>query len=113
MQKILNLSIFVLGSAGSHLRPAMSHAPSKTLAPLLTEISATELAKNMGDALASAERGPVGVTKHGKTRYVLLSLDRYERLVGRADTRVAAYPHEAPADLAEALLKSLPGGENR
>jgi len=91
----------------------MSHTPSKTSAPLLTEISATDLAKNMGEALARAERGPVGVTKHGKARYVLLALDRYERLIGQADSRVAAYPDEVPDDLAAALLNSLPDGANR
>lgn len=38
----------------------------------------TELKQNLGDVLAVASREPVAITKHGKSRFVLMSLETYQ-----------------------------------
>lgn len=38
----------------------------------------TELKQNLGDVLAVASREPVAITKHGKSRFVLMSVESYE-----------------------------------
>ncbi|HEY6632663.1 MAG TPA: type II toxin-antitoxin system Phd/YefM family antitoxin [Rhizobiaceae bacterium] len=38
----------------------------------------TDLKQKLGDVLAVASREPVAITKHGKSRFVLMSLETYQ-----------------------------------
>ncbi len=51
--------------------------------------SATELANNTGDVLLTAAGEPVEITRHGKPRFVLMTLDRYEKLLELAGGELA------------------------
>ena len=55
----------------------------------MREYSATELANKTGDVLSAAAQDAVEITRHGKPRFVLMSRDRYERLVSRTSPRRA------------------------
>lgn len=68
--------------------------------------STTDLNKHLGDVLDAASRIPVGITRHGKTRYVLASLEYFERLKGLAETRRAYRTKDIPKPLLDALLES-------
>jgi prevent-host-death family protein len=65
----------------------------------------TELKQNLGDVLAAANREPVAITKHGKPRYVLMSVEAYERF--RSDTRRVYHASEMPQEDLDALEHAL------
>ena len=67
-------------------------------------VTATELGNKAGETLTAAERGPVGVTKHGKTKYVILSIDRYEALKESGDTRRSYTLETLPDDVMSAVI---------
>ena len=70
----------------------------------------TELKQNLGDVLAVASREPVAITKHGKSRFVLMSLETYqERFPGdpRRSYGVEEMPQEH-IDLLEDALSDRP-----
>lgn len=54
---------------------------------LPSEVSATELARNLGHWLDRLIKGPVRVTRHGRTRSVMLSADAYAALSGTSHDR--------------------------
>lgn len=70
-------------------------------------VPATELHRETGDVLALAEKGPVGVSKHGKTRYVVLDVERYDRLSRADDPRRVLTPATTPPDVERRLLQAL------
>lgn len=77
----------------------------------MRHFTATELANNTGDVLAAAAQEPVHIQRHGKSRYVLLSVEQFEKLNKSADQRRAIHvddlsPAEA-ADLIAALEHSI------
>jgi len=43
--------------------------------------SSTELANNTGDVLAAAAQSAVEINKHGKPRFVLLTVERFQDLL--------------------------------
>ena len=45
----------------------------------MKSFASTELKQKLGDVLAAAEREPVAITRHRKTRYVLMDAETYER----------------------------------
>ena len=60
----------------------------------MRNFSSTELANKTGDVLAVAAQEPVHIQRHGKSRYVLLSVEQFESLSTRADQRRArSYLH--------------------
>lgn len=77
----------------------------------MREYSATELANNTGDVLAVAAREAVEITRHGKPRFVLMSVERFEELLASGDTRRAVRNEDLSeaeaADLLGALEHSL------
>lgn len=70
-------------------------------------VTATDLSNRSGDILLESERGPVGVLRHGKPRYVILNVDAYESLRRGADARRAYRTRDLPPDLLDAILKSM------
>jgi len=61
--------------------------------------STTDLNKHLGDVLDAASRDPVSITRHGKTRYVIASVEYFERLKGQAETRRAYRTKDIPKPL--------------
>lgn len=51
--------------------------------------SSTELANKTGDVLAAAAQEPVAIQRHGKSRFVVLTTEEFERIQQKKDTRKA------------------------
>jgi len=73
----------------------------------MRNFSSTELANNTGDVLAAAAQEPVNIQRHGKARYVLLSVEQFERLSMRADQRRTVHVDDLGADEADDLIAQL------
>ncbi len=73
----------------------------------MRNFSATELANKTGDVLAAAAQEPVHIQRHGKSRYVLLSVEQFERLATTADTRRSLHVDDMEEDEAEQLISAL------
>jgi prevent-host-death family protein len=73
----------------------------------MRNFSSTELANKTGDVLAAAAQQPVNIQRHGKARYVLLSVEQFERLNTRADHRRAVHVEDLAEDEAGDLIAQL------
>ncbi len=73
----------------------------------MREYSATELANKTGDVLSAAARETVEITRHGKPRFVIMSHERYERLVGADNPRRAVHVSEMTDAERRTLLSAL------
>lgn len=74
----------------------------------------SELKQHLGDVLAVASREPVAITKHGKSRFVLMSLETYEERFPE-DPRRSYRIEDTPDQLAilEKALKEYDGEAER
>jgi prevent-host-death family protein len=61
--------------------------------------STSDLSRKSGDIIAEALRHPVTITQRSKPRLVLLSIEDYQRLRHRADTRVSGTLEAMPDSL--------------
>ena len=73
----------------------------------MRNFSATELANKTGDVLAAAAQEPVNIQRHCKARYVLLSVEQFERLNAKADQRRAVHVEDLAPNEAEELIAQL------
>ncbi|MEQ1952261.1 type II toxin-antitoxin system prevent-host-death family antitoxin [Mesorhizobium sp. CN2-181] len=73
----------------------------------MREFSTVELTQKIGDVTHLARREPVAITQHRKPRFVLMSIEDYERLVRRGDTRQAWTSDNVPDDLADEIETAL------
>jgi antitoxin Phd len=65
----------------------------------------TELSRNSGEIVEAAFAGPVVLTKHGKSKLVVLPAALYETLTkSTGDPRVVRYSHEIEDDKERGLL---------
>jgi len=55
----------------------------------MASYSTSDLSRKSGDIIADALRRPVTITQRNKPRLVLLSIEDYNRLTARAETRSA------------------------
>ncbi|MES0884299.1 type II toxin-antitoxin system Phd/YefM family antitoxin [Roseibium sp. SCP14] len=73
--------------------------------------SSTELANKTGDVLAAAAQEPVAIQRHGKSRFVMLSAEEFERLQQKRDSRKTVHVSELSdveaGDLVSALEDSI------
>jgi prevent-host-death family protein len=76
----------------------------------MKSVSSTDLKQSLGDVLATAAREPVTITRHGAPRFVLMSMEAYERRQPK-DSRKAytleTAPDEHIAMLTEAVSRQL------
>jgi prevent-host-death family protein len=72
----------------------------------MKQFSSTDLANRTGDVLAAAAEAPVAIARHGKPRFVMLSIERYERLRGR-ETRRGLHVSDLTDAEAEKLISDL------
>ncbi|NOX74110.1 MAG: type II toxin-antitoxin system prevent-host-death family antitoxin [Alphaproteobacteria bacterium] len=73
----------------------------------MKDYTATELANNTGDVLMAAASETVEITRHGKPRFVILSHEKYERLMSRGDTRRAVRIEDMSDEEAAELITAL------
>jgi len=73
----------------------------------MRNFSSTELANKTGDVLAVAAQEPVHIQRHGKSRYVLLSVEQFESLNIRADQRRAMHMDDMSGDEVHSLIAEL------
>jgi len=74
---------------------------------MMRNFSSTELANKTGDVLAVAAQEPVHIQRHGKSRYVLLSVEQFESLNIRADQRRAMHMDDMSGDEVHSLIAEL------
>jgi prevent-host-death family protein len=85
----------------------MGKVAKTTDARFTKTVTATDLSNRSGDVLLDSEKGPVGVLRHGKPRYVILTIDMYEKLRRAGDTRRVYRTSEIPPDMLDAMLKAM------
>ena len=71
------------------------------------EFPKTSINRRAGDVWAAAARGPVSLSDHGTSRFVVMSRAQFDALVGRSDPRVARATADIPADEAARLTSIL------
>jgi len=77
----------------------------------MREFTSTDLANKTGDVLDAAAREFVDITRHGKSRFVIMSRERFDRMRSAGDPRRAHriddMPEEDAALLESALKRAL------
>jgi antitoxin Phd len=68
---------------------------------------ASEMARNTADILHKAAHEPVSITKHGKSRFVVMSQEHFERLTHSSNPRRAMLWSELPEDEMAELSKAV------
>ncbi|GLS17785.1 hypothetical protein GCM10007874_08000 [Labrys miyagiensis] len=66
----------------------------------MKSFASTEFKQHLGDVLAAAEREPIAITRHRKTRYVLMDIETYERRFRNNPRRSYAIEEMPPEHLA-------------
>ncbi len=72
-----------------------------------TSFPASEMARKTADILHKAAQEPVTITKHGKSRFVVMSQEHFERLQKNVNPRRAAEWSELPDDELLAVEKAI------
>jgi antitoxin Phd len=77
----------------------------------VAHFSLADLSNRSGEVVEAAFRGPVEITRRGKRKFVLLTVEDYDRLVSAADNRRAFHADEAPEEVAAMMLAALENDE--
>jgi len=78
--------------------------------PML-KVGAAEAQRNFGLYQDKALLQPVAITRNGRTRTVMISIEEYERLKRR--DRVVMRTEDMPLDLFEAIMAAEPPEESK
>lgn len=73
----------------------------------MRQFSTVELTQQIGTVTHAASREPVTITQHRKPRFVLMSIEDYERMQAQGRPRRVYGPGEAPPELAGMLADEL------
>ena len=73
------------------------------------EFPKTSLNRRAGDVWAAAAKGPVSLSDHGTSRFVIMTRDSFDALVENADPRIARATSNIPDAEAVALMQVLQG----
>jgi prevent-host-death family protein len=73
----------------------------------MRRFTTVDLDKNLGDVKAVAAREPVVITEHRKDRFVMMSIEDFNRLRAGADVQRVFGAGETPPALAELLTKEI------
>ncbi|WP_108816559.1 type II toxin-antitoxin system prevent-host-death family antitoxin [Loktanella sp. Alg231-35] len=74
---------------------------------IVDEFPKTAMNRKATDVWMAASRGPVSLSDHGTSRFVLMPRDMFDDLTSRADPRTVRATSETPDDEADALLQVL------
>ena len=69
--------------------------------------TSSDLKQNVGDVLFAASNGPVAITKHDKARYVLMTLEEFDRRKLNSDPRKVFTVEETPDEVHAVLMEEL------
>lgn len=69
--------------------------------------AASEMARNTSEILHKAAQEPVSITKHGKSRFVVMSQEHFDRLSRGGNARRVLTWAELPDDEMQALEKAV------
>ncbi len=72
----------------------------------MRSFSTVQLLKDLRTVIYAAARAPVSITQHRKPRFVLMTIEDYEKLTQR-DPRTAYAVEEAPDDLKQFMLAQI------
>jgi prevent-host-death family protein len=72
----------------------------------VTTLSSREFNQDTSRAKRAAERGPVFITDRGRPAHVLLSIEEYQKLVGRSKSLAEALHMPGAADVEFAAPKA-------
>ncbi|MGB3312809.1 MAG: type II toxin-antitoxin system prevent-host-death family antitoxin [Albidovulum sp.] len=78
-------------------------------ATITEEFPKTSMNRRAGDVWAAAAKGPVSLSDHGTSRFVVMTREQFDALVGRSDPRIARATADIPLDEAEELMRVLKG----
>jgi prevent-host-death family protein len=73
----------------------------------MRRFTTVDLDKNLGDVKAVAAREPVVITEHRKDRFVMMSIEDFNRLRAGADVQHVFGAGETPPALADLLAKEI------
>lgn len=73
----------------------------------MKKFKAADVTRNSGDVFAAAAAEPVAITKHAKPRFVIMTIEKYEKIIAQGDPRRAYGVDELPDDLAGKLMEGL------
>ncbi|MEK4035857.1 type II toxin-antitoxin system prevent-host-death family antitoxin [Methylocystis sp. IM2] len=73
----------------------------------MRRFTTVELDKNIGDIKAVAAREPVIITEHRKDRFVMMSIEDFERLRKAGDPQRAFATGETPPEIAAPFLAEI------
>ena len=76
---------------------------------IIDEFPKTSINRRAGDIWAAAARGPVSLSDHGRSRFVIMSREEYDSLTSRRDPRQARATADIPAEEAAQLTSYLQG----
>ncbi len=71
--------------------------------PVTRSFSTADLSRKIGDVTHAASEAPVTITHHNKPRYVMMSVETFDRLNPQRSYRA----DETPEDVAEWLVPAL------
>lgn len=80
----------------------------------MRQFTTRDLSIHIGDVTSAAGREPVVLTRHGKSRFVLMSYEHYERMRAGGDPRGGHRASEMPEEHKElfaAAIDRLANGE--
>jgi prevent-host-death family protein len=73
----------------------------------MKQFAESDLARNTGDLFEAAAVSPVGVTKHGEPRFVMMSIEWYETLMIASAPQVAVSVNDLPNALGQLLDQGI------
>ena len=73
----------------------------------MQHFSTLDLTKNIKSVTDAAIKGPVAITKRGKPKFVMLTMDYFQRLQKGPDPRRVYRVEETPPELAEMFLAHI------
>jgi hypothetical protein len=71
--------------------------------PIMKSFSTGDLSRKIGDVTHAASQAPISITQHNKPRYVMMSVEVFERL----NPRRAFGVEEVPDEIANWLVPQL------
>lgn len=72
----------------------------------LPQFKAADLARQTSDLFDAAIRSPIAITKHRKPKFVLMSMDQYQKL-SRETSQQVYMINEMPEDLKALMVEGL------